>query len=174
MFCSSQARASGSPTGKQNAIIFAFRKNFSIFTGDARSHLSTWLGRSCYCCPGLPAAFCPTGSQNPLCWWAADCRLHRSHLQTTPERQKKTRLLNIWKHLRVEFDYLLSTVVILTLQNKLPTSQHTHMMMSRPGPLKIIWLSMIFVWVSEEWVLIDSPGCRGTAQYQSPHPPSDI
>lgn len=54
----------------------------------SRSHLSTWLGL-CRChCPGLPAAFYPTGSQNPLCWSAVDRHLRHSRLQTTPGSQK--------------------------------------------------------------------------------------
>lgn len=60
-----------------------------LFCCVTRSHLSMWLGLSCCCCPGLPAAFCPTGSQSLPCWLAAGCHLPHSPPQTTPKSQSR-------------------------------------------------------------------------------------
>lgn len=45
------------------------------------------LEPSCWHCPDPPGGFCPTESQSPLYWLAADCHHPRSHCQTNPTKQ---------------------------------------------------------------------------------------
>lgn len=61
------------------------------------SHLSMWLERSCWWCPGPPEGFCPAGSQSPLCWLAAARHLPRFRPQTTPAKWARWQPALTWR-----------------------------------------------------------------------------